>query len=95
MGVTRSLMASTFIQFVVNGLLPYYKLNLWWFLGLFNPYINSRLFKVLHKTENLLIFNSTYNEVAFNEKLAITKENLCTKYFPFTYNDVALSESRL
>ena len=36
--------------------------------------------------------NSTYNEVAFNEKLAITKENLYTKYFPFTYNDVTLNE---
>ena len=36
--------------------------------------------------------NSTYNEVTFNEKLAIMKENLHTKYFPFTYNDVALNE---
>ena len=36
--------------------------------------------------------NSVYNEVAFNEKSAITKENLCTKYFPFTYNDVTLKE---
>ena len=36
--------------------------------------------------------NSTYNEVAFNEKSAITKENLRTKYFPFTFNDVALYE---
>ena len=35
---------------------------------------------------------STCNEVAFNEKLAIIKENLHTKYFPFTYNDVALDE---
>ena len=26
--------------------------------------------------------NSAYNEVAFNEKSAITKENLRTKYFP-------------
>ena len=38
------------------------------------------------------VHNSTYNEVAFNEKLAITKENLHTKYTPFTYNDVALNE---
>ena len=30
-------------------------------------------------------FNSVYNEVTFNEKLAIRKEHLCTKYFPFTY----------
>ena len=29
--------------------------------------------------------NSTYNEVAFNKKLAIMKENLGTKYTPFTY----------
>ena len=36
--------------------------------------------------------NSAYNEVAFNEKSAITKENLCTKYTPFTYNDVAFNE---
>ena len=36
--------------------------------------------------------NSFYNEVVFNEKLAITKENLHTKYTPFTYNDVALNE---
>ena len=31
-------------------------------------------------------------EVAFNKKSAITKENLHTKYSPFTYNDVALNE---
>ena len=37
--------------------------------------------------------NSAYNEVAFNEKLAITKEHLCNKYFPFTYNDVTLNEN--
>ena len=36
--------------------------------------------------------NSIYNKVAFNEKLAITKENLCTKYFPFTYKYVTLNE---
>ena len=30
---------------------------------------------------------------AFNEKLAIMKENLHTKYIPFTYNDVALDEN--
>ena len=35
---------------------------------------------------------STYNEVTFNEKLAIMKENLHTKYFPLTYNDVTLNE---
>ena len=31
-------------------------------------------------------------EVAFNAKSAITKENLHTKYTPFTSNDVALNE---
>ena len=36
--------------------------------------------------------NSTYNEVAFNEKSAIMKENLHTKYTPFTYNDITLIE---
>ena len=36
--------------------------------------------------------NSAYNKVAFKEKSAITKENLCTKYFPFTYNHVALNK---
>ena len=36
--------------------------------------------------------NSAYNEVAFNEKSAITKENLCTKYNPFTYKYIALNE---
>ena len=36
--------------------------------------------------------NSTYNKVTFNEKSAITKENLHTKYFPFTYNNIALNE---
>ena len=39
--------------------------------------------------------NSAYNEVTFNEKSAITKENLHTKYTPFTYNDVALNERPL
>ena len=36
--------------------------------------------------------NSAYNEVAFNEKSAITKENLCTKYTPFTYKYITLNE---
>ena len=36
--------------------------------------------------------NSVYIEVTFNEKLAIMKENLCTKYFPFTYKYVTLNE---
>ena len=36
--------------------------------------------------------NSTYNKVTFNEKSAITKENLHTKYTPFTYKYVTLNE---
>ena len=32
------------------------------------------------------------NEVAFNEKSAIMKENLCAKYAPFTYKYIALNE---
>ena len=36
--------------------------------------------------------NSAYIEVAFNEKSAITKENLCTKYTPFTYKYIALNK---
>ena len=36
--------------------------------------------------------NSAYNKVAFNEKLAITKENLDSKYTSFTYNDITLNE---
>ena len=36
--------------------------------------------------------NAAYNEVAFNEKSAIIKENLHTKYTPFTYNDVVLNK---
>ena len=36
--------------------------------------------------------NSAYNEVAFNEKSAIMKENLCTKYMPFTYKYIALNK---
>ena len=36
--------------------------------------------------------NSVYNVVAFNKKLAITKENLHTKYTPFIYNDITLNK---
>ena len=42
---------------------------------------------------NLRTLNSAYNEVAFNEKSAITKENLCTKYTPFTYKYIVLNEN--
>ena len=36
--------------------------------------------------------NSTYYEVTFNEKLAITKENVCTKYTTYTYKYVTINE---
>ena len=36
--------------------------------------------------------NSAYNKVTFNTKLAIIKENLCTKYTPFTYKHTTLNE---
>ena len=36
--------------------------------------------------------NSIYNKVAFNKELAITKESLYTKYFPFTYKYISLNE---
>ena len=39
--------------------------------------------------------NSAYNEVAFNENLAITKENLCTKYTYSPLNTSALTKSHL
>ena len=51
--------------------------------------------KYIHIKDQLLkhiTLNSSYNEVTFNEKLAITKENICTKYTPFTYNNIALNE---
>ena len=43
-------------------------------------------------THPLNTLNSAYNEVAFNEKSPITKENLCTKYTTFTYKYIALNE---
>ena len=48
-----------------------------------------------YKSEHKLLFytlNCAYNEVAFNEKSPITKENLCTKYTPFTYKYMVLNE---
>ena len=39
-----------------------------------------------------ITLNSPYNKVTFNEKSAITKENLHTKYTPFTYNDIDLNK---
>ena len=41
-------------------------------------------------TYTIYTLNSAYNKVAFNEKLAITKENIHTKYTQFTYKYVAL-----
>ena len=46
----------------------------------------------LYSCINPCTLNSAYNEVAFNEKSAITKENLCTKYTPFTYKYIVLNE---
>ena len=37
-----------------------------------------------HKSKPQGTLNSAYIEVAFKEKLAIMKENLCTKCFPLT-----------
>ena len=39
--------------------------------------------------------NSAYNEVTFNKKLAITKENLCTKYIHSPINTSPLTKSCL
>ena len=36
--------------------------------------------------------NSAYDKVTFNKKLAIMKENIHTKYTPFTYKYVTLNE---
>ena len=41
----------------------------------------------------VITLNSAYNEVTFNEKSAIMKENLCTKYTPFTYKYIVLNEN--
>ena len=47
---------------------------------------------VADETTETATLNFAYNQVTFNEKLAITKENLCTKYTPFTYKYIALNE---
>ena len=44
---------------------------------------------------NLYTLNSAYNKVAFNKKLAIMKENLHTKYTPFTIMTSPLTKSHL
>ena len=44
---------------------------------------------------NAFTLNSAYNEVAFNENSAITKENLRTKYTYSPINTSALTKSRL
>ena len=46
---------------------------------------------ILYDLKTLYTLNSAYNKVAFNEKSAITKENLCTKYTPLTYKYIALN----
>ena len=48
--------------------------------------------EILEKFIDLNTLNSAYNKVAFNKKSAITKENLCTKYTPFTYKYITLNE---
>ena len=45
-----------------------------------------------HRCEGTNTLKSVYDEVAFNDKSAITKENLCTKYFPFTYKYITLNK---
>ena len=52
----------------------------------------STAYYILQTAVKTITLNSTYNEVTFNEKLAITKENLCTKYTPFTYKYIALNK---
>ena len=49
--------------------------------------LRNEQFKAMQGT-----LNSAYNKVNFNEIIAIMKENLHTKYTPFTYNDVVLNE---
>ena len=55
-----------------------------------HEYISANYLPRLHGT-----LNSTYNEVSFNEKLPITKENLCTKYTLLPINTLPLMKSRL
>ena len=49
-------------------------------------------FEIMHTCVYIYTRNSAYNEVAFNEKSAIMKENLRTKYTPFTYKYIGLNE---
>ena len=44
--------------------------------------------------QGLHTLNSAYKEVACNENLAITKENLLTKYTNSPINTLALTKSR-
>ena len=48
----------------------------------------------MHLVEEYTL-NSTYNEVAFNENLAIMKENICTKYTYSPINTLALMKSHI
>ena len=62
-------------------------------VGNFNVIISKILvFQKFWQVGNSNTLNSTYNEVTFNKKSAITKENLCTKYTPFTYKYITPNE---
>ena len=52
----------------------------------------TNLGQIWPKYLTLAAFNSACNEVPFNKKAAIMKENLRTKYFPITYNDITLNK---
>ena len=69
-----------------------YKIRVFLGLNLKNQIWHSNMtFRTLwpYKPSTL---NSTYNEVIFNKKSAIMKENVCTKYTTYTYKYVALNE---
>ena len=67
----------------------------WAFRHLHVKYLSDQMIlKCYHKLvyKDRYTLNSTYNKVTFNEKSAVMRENLHTKYTQFTYNDVALNE---
>ena len=61
--------------------------------GYIYSYIHT--YRLIHVCLYIHTLNSAYNKVAFNEKLPITKENLSTKYTPFTYKYIALNKKPL
>ena len=66
-------------------------------MSLLSPVIGTGYQQTNRQHENpmsSITLNSVYNEVAFNEKSAITKENLHTKYFPFTYKYITLNKKQ-